>query len=327
AIAAGTGAAFLLPAGRLAGAIPFALATLQLFVFAAPFRGDRDRDQVFAVTPEIGTLRDALDVPGGGTRFVRFGHSPAGRADPVANVLPPSTNVPHRLRDVQGYNALVDRRLGETLETATGEPLFSHGIWSGRRIVAPERSASLEHPLFSALSVREIVMPARDRRLPSILRRTRDDALPRIRLTPAGRGVTAAELDQLLAAGDLEPAGEVLWLGEGRAGTPGTILRPPELLTDGRNRIRVRTNAEVEALLVVADSWDTGWRATLDGRPAEILRAWGVVRAVVVPPGVHHVEMAYRPARFLPGAALSLLGLLLALGALAFARPRSDSGT
>lgn len=322
--AAGTGVVLLFPPRRLIVAVPFALAVWQLGMFAAPYRGDRA--QVFQVTPEIGILREALEGPGGGGRFVRLGRASSGHAQPVSNILPPSTNVPHRLRDLQGYNALVDRRLGETLETATGEPLFSSGIWSGRRIVAPEREGSLEHPLLAALAVRRFVDrgPGRDAWVRS---RANPSALPRIRLTPAGRGVTEAELHDRIAARDLDPAAEVLWLGDGSAGAAGDDLRAPEVLIDTRNRILVRTNAVREAVLVVADSWDTGWRATLDGRPVPIRRAWGVVRAVVVPPGVHRVEMTYRPARFLPGAALSILGLLLALGALAVARPRTPSGT
>jgi Bacterial membrane protein YfhO len=325
--AAGAGAALLLPASRLVTSIPFALAALQLFLFAAPYRGDRDPGQVFAATPEIESLRASLGGTGGGYRFARVGRT-SGRADPVSAILPPSTNVPHRLRDVQGYNALVDRRLGETLEAATGEPLFSSGIWSGRRIVAPQDGSALTHPLFAALSVREVVEPGRPAGGPSsraFARSTIRTALPRVRLTATGRGVTESGLRDLLAARDLDPAREVVWVGDGRAGTPGDDLRPPEVLVDGRNHVRVRTNADREAVLVVADSWDTGWRATLDGAPVPILRAWGVVRAVVVPPGVHRVDMEYRPARFLPGAALSLLGLLLALGALATARSRPDA--
>lgn len=324
---AGAGAALLLPAGRLAAKLPLALAALQLFLFASPYRADRRPDEVFHLLPELASLREALEGPGGGYRMIRFGRS-YGRAARVSDVVPPSTNAVYGIRDVQGYNALADRRLGDALERATGEPLFSHGIWSGRRIVAPTRAESLGSPLLSALSVRIVVSRdpvdapgwSRAEAVGPLFVGRNDRALPRVRLTPSGRGVSAVEMERLLGGNSFDPAREVLWRGEGQAGAPDSVPRPPEVLSDRIDHLRVRTNADHEAILVVADTDDPGWRASIDGKAAEILPAWGLVRAVVVPPGAHFVEMAYRPASFARGGLLSLLGLLLAAAALAVAR-------
>jgi len=54
-----------------------------------------------------------------------------------------------------------------------------------------------------------------------------------------------------------------------------------------------------------------GWRATVDGVHAPILRANGFVRAVYLEPGEHVVEFAFRPRSLLIGAACSGAALLV----------------
>jgi hypothetical protein len=307
--------------GRAASLVPIGLAIVQLVLFAAPYRADRRPEQVFAPSPGIERLRAALDADArhGGGRFMRFGKDLPVRPFPTSSVLPPSTNVPYRLRDLQGYNALADRSLGEALERATGEPLFSFGIWTGRRIVEPERGRSLEHPLLDALAVRAVVgaelpiaygwteVPCEGFRLA-----VNDEFLPRVRLVERGRGVSQDEMNAILSSGRMEPHVEALWVGEGSidadvpAGNPGEI----EILEDSWNRVRVRALSHAEAILVVADSYDTNWRVTIDGEAAPLLRVWGVVRGVRLPAGSHLVDMSYRPRSLVVGAGATGAGLL-----------------
>jgi hypothetical protein len=61
--------------------------------------------------------------------------------------------------------------------------------------------------------------------------------------------------------------------------------------------------------LVTRDSWARGWRASVDGQEAPVLRANGRHRAVPVPPGTHRVVLSYEPPGLLPGLLLSALGL------------------
>jgi hypothetical protein len=363
--AAGAGVAFLLPASRVAAALPLALAIVQLFLFAAPYRGDRPPDQVFRETAGIARLRGILDEgDAGGGRFLRFGRDAPTRSYALSNVLPPSTNVPFRLRDLQGYNALADRRLGEALESALGEDLFSHGIWSGRRIVAPQRPSSLEHSLLDILSVRAVVSGAPlvpigaagwiSTPTPGFALARNTQALPRVRLgVPVGE-ISEEEMAARRKAGYLDRFGvEVPWTppeGAPRrrprpqpsaAGDDGQALatEPPNPETaeggttaggvrgvvESWNEIVVRAETPVEAILVVADSYDPGWKATVDGEPAEILPAYGLIRGVALPPGSHEVRMVYRPGSLQRGVVLSLLGLVLS-GAAIVARRRDSGG-
>jgi hypothetical protein len=75
------------------------------------------------------------------------------------------------------------------------------------------------------------------------------------------------------------------------------------------------------ATLVVAETWDPGWRAALDGEPAAVEAVGGVLLGVSVPAGSGHLSLAYRPQGIGWGAALTLAGLLACLAAAAFGRP------
>lgn len=84
---------------------------------------------------------------------------------------------------------------------------------------------------------------------------------------------------------------------------------------DSPERVRVRVETNQPGWLVLNDTFYPGWRATVDGTPAEILRANALVRAVAVPAGTHRVEFVYAPRSLEIGAAISL-GTLLVLALL-----------
>ena len=77
------------------------------------------------------------------------------------------------------------------------------------------------------------------------------------------------------------------------------------------NRLAIVARAACRGLLVVGDTYYPGWRARIDGRPAEIREVYGALRGVVVERGEHVVEMVYRPASVYGGASLAAVGLLL----------------
>jgi hypothetical protein len=88
-----------------------------------------------------------------------------------------------------------------------------------------------------------------------------------------------------------------------------TVDRSPEL-------VEQQVDACGPGYAVLGDAWFPGWQVEVDGVRAEPLRAFGFLRAVAVTAGRHRVEWAYRPWSFRAGAAISLVALLLALGAL-----------
>ena len=123
---------------------------------------------------------------------------------------------------------------------------------------------------------------------------------------------------------------------------PGTIpndvdLGTATILSRQPEHVVIDVNALTDgAVLVLTDAYYTGWQATLDGEPVEILPANHAVRGVMVPKGRHRVEFKYRTPGLIPAAIASastlILGILLSFIFWARARrrmsamPRPQSG-
>ena len=85
------------------------------------------------------------------------------------------------------------------------------------------------------------------------------------------------------------------------------------IVTDLPERVVVETGSSAPAYLVLADTFDPGWSATVDGSPAPIRPAYVAFRAVALTPGAHIVAFTYRPAGFTLGLAISIMGIALAM--------------
>ncbi|MFL6236347.1 MAG: YfhO family protein [Thermoanaerobaculia bacterium] len=90
---------------------------------------------------------------------------------------------------------------------------------------------------------------------------------------------------------------------------------------------RVAFRSPAPGRLVVAETWDPGWRAWVDGRPAKVERLQGILMGIPVAPGAGSVELRYHPDGFVPGLLLSLVGLGAAAGGALAGRGRREEGT
>jgi len=75
-----------------------------------------------------------------------------------------------------------------------------------------------------------------------------------------------------------------------RYGHAATIVR------DDPEVVEIEATADAPGLLVLADSFYPGWRATVDGTPATIVPANHLFRSIALAPGAHRVRFEYRPA-------------------------------
>jgi hypothetical protein len=87
-----------------------------------------------------------------------------------------------------------------------------------------------------------------------------------------------------------------------------------KLLEHGADRLVITAEMACDGMVVLSDAFYPGWRARIDHRPARIYEVNAAMRGVAVPRGRHTVTMRYRPGSVYLGAALSLVGILGALG-------------
>jgi len=79
-----------------------------------------------------------------------------------------------------------------------------------------------------------------------------------------------------------------------------------EIISEDANRILLKVSADVDGWLVLSDTWYPGWKAQIDGNPAQVYRAFYLFRAVPIEAGIRQIELVYQPISFWLGAFLSI---------------------
>jgi uncharacterized membrane protein YfhO len=75
--------------------------------------------------------------------------------------------------------------------------------------------------------------------------------------------------------------------------------------------VAVEAETAAPALLVLNDTNYPGWRATVNGQPAEMLSANFLFRGVLVPAGKSTVEFRYQPRSFRIGGGISFAAFVI----------------
>jgi hypothetical protein len=92
----------------------------------------------------------------------------------------------------------------------------------------------------------------------------------------------------------------------------------------GPSRVVLEAQLRKPGIVVLADTHDPGWRLTIDGRPAPILRANLLMRAAGVEAGLHTLEFVYKPTSLKVGAWCSASALVFLPIVLVWARRDRD---
>jgi len=115
---------------------------------------------------------------------------------------------------------------------------------------------------------------------------------------------------QAIHAPEFDPTQVVVLDGERRMANGGERVGDGghiSFVCYGLNEVELAVRTPVSGYLVLSDVYYPGWRATVDGVPAEVLRADYVFRAVLLPPGEHTVRMEFVPWTWRVGLAVSIV--------------------
>lgn len=88
-------------------------------------------------------------------------------------------------------------------------------------------------------------------------------------------------------------------------------LTPCAIATARPEDVDLSCDAPAAGYAVLLDAYADGWRATVDGAPAPIVRADEVARAVAIPAGAHTIAFRYRTPGLRAGALVSMLAWIL----------------
>jgi hypothetical protein len=134
----------------------------------------------------------------------------------------------------------------------------------------------------------------------------------------------ATEADQAVAqvaARAFDPREQAIVEGGAALQSRASAGDGARIVTYAPERVVIEATSAEPAFLVLADSDDPGWRATVDDAPVPIYRTNVLVRGVELPAGTHRVEFIYQPAAWQRGLWLGVLGWLMVIGLLVIARP------
>ena len=254
--------------------------------------------------------------------------------------LPPKLPTLTRLRSIEEYEPLALRRQAEFfVYFLEGSTVYSRQTVSfeGRMttLTAPtgREPPAVRRRLLDLAATRFVVMPTLMRARPDVATFVRDAGLePRPALSPAlalfenphalprayvtyraRRAPPAREVLSLMAREGFDPLVESFvecdtdldGANDAPArGAPATIVR------DEPQTVDVQATLTAPGLVVLADTYARGWRASVDGAPVPILATNHLFRGVLAPAGAHLVRFEYRPPALRIGTALTLLSAL-----------------
>jgi hypothetical protein len=87
---------------------------------------------------------------------------------------------------------------------------------------------------------------------------------------------------------------------------PVTVREPRA----GQLEIALSSPPTDSIFLYVAENWFPYWRASVDGRPAPVVRAQGTLMAVAIPPGARAVTLAFHSDTYVTGRAITIVTIL-----------------
>ena len=141
------------------------------------------------------------------------------------------------------------------------------------------------------------------------------------------REVTAPAIPGLLRSEEVDPRTTLLLADGGEdfpsGGTAGLVAGDAvEILSYEPDRIRMRVTTSQPGALVLSETYDEGWHATVDGDDARVHQAYGVIRAVPVDAGESIVELRYDPRSLRLGFYISIAAAVAAVATVVVALSR-----
>ena len=238
--------------------------------------------------------------------------------------LPPNLNLMIGLPDIRGYDAVDPKRLLDVLEFArapgNSAPREARTIWFLPWSSWAEDGSMRTSPILNMLNVRYLIWSGDLRSdVRTIIRRDgytvveNKGALPRSFVPVTIQRVEdEPELMDRLRDRTFDAA-RVSYVTE-PVDLPTESRGTTRIIEDESGSVTLDAHMETAGMVVLADLWDKGWRANLDGAAARILVVNHAIRGIIVPEGEHRIVFRYEPASVRIGFLVSGAALVLIFG-------------
>jgi hypothetical protein len=211
------------------------------------------------------------------------------------------------VRTAAALSAMGERKIADSMDSAP-DPTLPAGAAGGRVLWTPFQPAGLGSRKVEEF-FRAPINPYRPRL--TFVSGFRIEADPARAWSPAARA--EADWSREISL-DREPEPPL------RAGGKRSYVLA-RIALDRPEKVAADVDSDGSGILVLADLWYPGWKATVDGQPRPILRADGWLRAVALSPGSHRVEFSYSPVSFYAGSVISGAALIAIAALLLRSKP------
>ena len=250
-----------------------------------------------------------------------------------AEVLPPNTWAAYKLQSIEGYDVLHFQEFSKYLNHINGSDLLSSG--TSRYGELTNYSSSY----IDAANVKYFIGIGRDRtgHIPgdfvnykfneagykqvfkdgSAIIFENPNALPRAYFAASFFVASQSQIENTINKdATFDPRTKIAISSDLNIKTV-TGTGSAEITSYTPNQVKIKTETSQDEILVLADQFDEGWKATIDGKKVRLVPANLIFRAVKIPAGKHEVIFNYYPTSFDLGLkVLSISILLIILGSL-----------
>ncbi len=291
----------------------FVLITFDLGRFFLKFNPFVSQKYIF---PEVPALHFLQTQPG----IFRIGRE-------HAEVLPPNTWTAYNLESLEGYDPIYLNQYGKFMHFLNGGDL---------RTGSSSRYAELTNyksPFIDASNVKYFVAIGRDRGgyIPGDLidykleeanyKRVFQDkssvivenpnALERVYFAKSFKIVTESQIEDIIMTDPkFDPRYEAA-ISKDLQITKVTGNGTAEITRYTPNMVEIKTQTKLDEILILADQYEEGWKAKIDGTETLISPANLIFRAIKIPAGEHNVIFYYWPKSFEIGLKITIVTCLL----------------
>ncbi|GEM_PF-3848629 len=150
--------------------------------------------------------------------------------------------------------------------------------------------------------------------------------LPRAFVVGKAKAVKAGQAIEEIAKDSFDPKETVfLETTEKIESAQASFFKPAIVSESAPEKIEIKTDTGENGFLVVSVPFYPGWKATIDGKQAEIFKADHALMAIILPKGRHTVEMRFDPDSVKIGMAITLASIFLIASAALFYKTKKKN--